>query len=868
MSLNSMPIKRKVVGVIMLTTVAVLALTVTAFMSYELMRFRGDMEQNLATLAGVVADNSTAALQFKDLEAARETLMSLQHEPQVISAALYDDTGKLFITYTNTTENVNIPAKPGPFGHYFDNGKLVVFEPVTQSGRVEGTLALRADMRNVYANFETYAAISGGIVICSIVLALLLSNNLQRRISDPVLALARAARAVAEEGDYSVRAAKLSNDELGLLTDAFNQMLNRIQHQTVALQEKEARLRLALEASRTGTWDWNTETGKVTWDRNNTRLFGLEAKEFEGTYAHFVRMLHPEDVPTLEQSLKDAVEQKQEFSLEFRAIWPDGSVHHLYTRGKAFYDPTGKPVRMTGVTLNMEEQRRAEEARAFLAAIVESTEDAIVGKDLSGRVQSWNRGAERMFGYTAEEMIGESIQKVIAPENPDEEQTVLDRARRGETWHYETTRLRKDGSSIHVSLSVSPIRGPGGKIVGVSSISRDISERIAAQEALERNARRLREQSQMLDLANVLVRDLEDRVIMWSTGLEKMYGWDRAEVLGRRSHKILQTRFDEPLEEIRATLMRTGGWTGELVHKRKDGEEVIVASEWVLHKDPQGRPSAILEVDTDITARKRAEQQMQLMNLELEQRVRDRTSALTSANQELEAFTYSVAHDLRAPLRHVDAFAKILEEDFAAELPEEVRRYLHNMRKASQNMSRLVDDLLNLARVGRQELRREQTPLNRIVSEVIKDLDGETRDRRVEWRIAELPVVESDPGLVKQVFVNLLSNAVKYTRPRETAVIEVGTEVRDGERAVYVRDNGVGFNMKFADKLFGVFQRLHRAEEFEGTGVGLAIVNRIVQKHGGHVWGEAELDKGASFYFTLNGAPKPRQKPRDASLSA
>jgi light-regulated signal transduction histidine kinase (bacteriophytochrome) len=241
------------------------------------------------------------------------------------------------------------------------------------------------------------------------------------------------------------------------------------------------------------------------------------------------------------------------------------------------------------------------------------------------------------------------------------------------------------------------------------------------------------------------------------------------------------------------------------------------------------------------------------MNTELERRVRERTAELTAANQELEAFTYSVAHDLRAPLRHIDAFTKIIFDDFAAEIPSEARRYLENIRKGSQNMSRLVDDLLNLARVGRQELKYEQTPLNPVVDEVIAELRRETANRHVEWRIGRLPVVESDPGLVKQVFANLLSNAVKYTRPRSDTVIEIGQRRIDGHSVIFVRDNGVGFNMKYADKLFGVFQRLHRADEFEGTGVGLATVERIVRKHGGRIWAESEVDRGATFYFTLNG---------------
>jgi len=245
---------------------------------------------------------------------------------------------------------------------------------------------------------------------------------------------------------------------------------------------------------------------------------------------------------------------------------------------------------------------------------------------------------------------------------------------------------------------------------------------------------------------------------------------------------------------------------------------------------------------------------------ELEKRVRERTADLEAANKELEAFTYSVSHDLRAPLRHIDGFSKLLVEEHRTELSEEGREYLGLIREGAREMGQLVDDLLNLARVGRRELNLQVTGLDSLAEEVVADLKRENPSRTIEWRLERLPFVECDPGLMKQVFANLLSNAVKYTRPRGQAVIELGAANQDGQPLIYVRDNGVGFSMKNAGKLFGVFQRLHRQEDFEGTGVGLATVQRIIQKHGGRVWAEAELDKGATFYFTFAKPKDPGAK--------
>lgn len=246
-------------------------------------------------------------------------------------------------------------------------------------------------------------------------------------------------------------------------------------------------------------------------------------------------------------------------------------------------------------------------------------------------------------------------------------------------------------------------------------------------------------------------------------------------------------------------------------------------------------------------------QEVNRLNQDLERRVCERTAELEAANKEMEAFTYSVSHDLRAPLRHVSGFTQLLTEGHAAELSPEARRYLGLIQDGAHQMGQLIDDLLNLSRVGRQQLRAQVTGLRSLVEEAIAQLQRENPGRSIDWRIQPLPFVECDPALIRQVFVNLLSNAAKFTRPRDRAVIEIGATAVDGETAVFVRDNGVGFSMKYADKLFGVFQQLHRKEDFEGTGVGLATVQRIIHKHGGRVWAHGELDKGATFYFTLNG---------------
>ena len=295
----------------------------------------------------------------------------------------------------------------------------------------------------------------------------------------------------------------------------------------------------------------------------------------------------------------------------------------------------------------------------------------------------------------------------------------------------------------------------------------------------------------------------------------------------------------------------------ELQIRHRDGHVTPVLYNASVYRDEAGDVIGVFAAARDISERKRAEEKIRKLNEELDERVRRHTAELEATNKDLEAFTYSVSHDLRGPLRHIDGFSKLLFEEYSADLPEEARRHLSRIRDGTRRMGMMVDDLLNLTRVGRKELSMQLTGLSSLLEEALGDLQPETAGREIEWRIGKLPFVECDPALLKQVFANLLSNALKFTRLQEHAVIEVGATTQDGRAVIFVRDNGVGFSMKYVDKLFGVFQRLHRPEDFEGTGIGLAIVQRIVHKHRGRVWAEGELNKGAAFFFTLEAAESP-----------
>jgi light-regulated signal transduction histidine kinase (bacteriophytochrome) len=275
----------------------------------------------------------------------------------------------------------------------------------------------------------------------------------------------------------------------------------------------------------------------------------------------------------------------------------------------------------------------------------------------------------------------------------------------------------------------------------------------------------------------------------------------------------------------------------------------------------QGEPCQYIAIRTEVTERMRAEQNIRELNTELERRVVERTAELEAANKELEAFSYSVSHDLRAPLRAVDGFSQAVLENYGAQLPEQGQQDLQAVRKGARQMGRLIDDLLTFSRLSRTPFKKQDVNTGKLVRHVLEELSPQQKGRQIEISIADLPACQADRAMLTQAWMNLLSNAIKYTRQRETAVIEIGCDAARDEIIYFVRDNGAGFDMRYIHKLFGIFQRLHRADEFEGTGVGLAIVQRIIHRHGGRIWADAAVDHGATFYFTLGkGTQSPQQK--------
>jgi PAS domain S-box-containing protein len=604
---RDLPIRRKVALAIIATSAIALLLTSAAFMVHEWSTFRRAALMNLITLSRIIAENSTAALRFSNEADARDTLATLRAEKDIIAAALYDAQGHRMAAYATATSQppLTLTAVPAA-GYAFTINRLEVYEPIVQEKRQYGYLFIESSLAAMHQRFLLYGVIVLAILGTSSLLAFALSSRLQQRITEPIQELAATAQAITAKGDYSRRATRYGNDELGALTDAFNRMLDEIKERERRLTASEERLLVALAAAEMGTWRYYPARRESLVGENFRRIYGLPAGDGVVSAEALAARIFPEDRARASAAMEQLLhEPGGQYACEYRVISSDG-VRWVRDRGRVVH--------------------------------------------------------------------------------------------------------AADGSIDYI--------------------------------------------------------------------------------------------------------------TGALV---------------------------------DITERKHAEEEVHRLNADLEQRVVERTAQLEQSNRELEAFTYSVSHDLRGPLRHMSGYAEIVHDDPASKLSDEARACLGRISGAATRLSRLVDSLLNLSRVGRQQLVLQQTRLDDLVTSALRELESETKNRRVEWHRQRLPVVDCDPSLMHIVFVNLISNAVKYTRPREVAIIHIGMQVENGETVIVVRDNGVGFDPRFQSKLFGVFERLHSASAFEGTGVGLATVDRIIRKHGGRIWAKSAVNEGAAFYFTLKG---------------
>ncbi|MBI1803440.1 MAG: PAS domain S-box protein [Ignavibacteriae bacterium] len=604
-SFQKTPLKGKLKLVMMFTSLISIILVCAGLFVYEYFAVRQALTNDLMTKAEIIGANCTAAIAFDNSSDANQTLLTLTSQPNIIAAAVFTKQGTLFASYVRTDLHPSLPQQVKADGYYFEQGRLELFQPIMANDARVGTIFLSSDLERLYARFRSFSQIVLLVLLGSLAVAYFSASALQNRISRPILELVETTKQISERRDYSLRAQKKTEDELGSLSDAFNTMLSQI-------QERDASLKQANE------------------------------------------------------SMAAEITERKRAEVELR------------------------------------------ESEARLQTIVENLTEGLAVSDLDGQLLHFNRAALDLHGFVS-----------------------LDECRR---------HLAEFADTFELSA-------PDGTVWPVDQ-------------------------------------------------------WPLARIL--RGEKLRD--LEVCIRRIQADWQRVFSYGGTLVH------------------DANGQPMMAVVTISDITERKLAEEEISKLNAELEQRVLDRTAQLEVANKELESFSYSVSHDLRAPLRSIDGFSQALLEDHANTLDEKGKDYLNRVRAASQRMAQLIDDLLNLSRVARAEMQSERVNLSEIARSMAAEYRKAHPGRQVDFQIEEGIVAHGDARLLRVVIDNLLGNAWKYTGKHPRARIEFGMMNSNGEHIYFVRDDGAGFDMAYADKLFGAFQRLHAMTEFPGTGIGLTTV--------------------------------------------
>jgi PAS domain S-box-containing protein len=605
----------------------------------------------------------------------------------------------------------------------------------------------------------------------------------------------------------------------------------------------------------------NTEDEITYWNRGAEELYKWGAEEVLGKVTDdLFQTVYPKPLAEIQTEILETGYWEAELLHRRR----DGSLATVSSRWVLRRDAEGNP---SGILESNRDIGRSRHEEQKFRNLLESAPDAMVIVNQDGLIVLTNAQTEKMFGYPRQELLGQPVE-ILVPErfrgkHPGLRSGFCDAPRpRSMGAGQGLYGRRRDGTEFPVEINLSPLETPNGRLL--CSAIRDVTQREEVAERNRENEIRLRLLIDAVKDYAIISLDADGLVTTWNTGAQRLEGYSSQEIIGQhisRFHPAAEVASGKPDEELQQAASR-GHIEDQNWRVRKDGSRFWAEVAITAVHDSAGKLIGFLKIAKDITAKRDAEDQIRKLNAELTERVEE----LGTANRELESFSYSVSHDLRAPLRHVDGFARILKEEYSPNMPEDAIRYLDRVLEAATHMGQLIDDLLNLARIGRREMKRDAVQIASVVKQAIAELPLQEQERNIEWRIEPLPEMNCDAGLLKLVFINLLSNAVKFTRKRPLAVIEVGSHITDGLATIFVRDNGVGFDPRYADKLFGVFQRLHRQEDFEGTGVGLATVQRIIRRHGGEITVESQLNAGTTFSFTLGPLSRASGDPQSTEI--
>ncbi len=647
------------------------------------------------------------------------------------------------------------------------------------------------------------------------------------------------------------------------------------------------RMTEAQRLSHIGSWELDLRNNNLEWSEEIYRIFEIDADKFTACYEIFLETIHPDDRDRVNQAYLDSVDKHQIYEIEHRLLMNDGRIKHVIEHGETEYDEEGKPLRSIGTVQDITERKRTEDAIKNIAAgvatqssesffellLIQLSRTSDARYAFIGLLDDENRNINS-YVFCADGKITDNFschlnntpcQKVIEQGTyccPTGIQSrfpgIEPLAEMGVDSYVGITLNNSNGRTIGIMVIMDskPIDNTQQAI----EILQIFSTRAAGELERIESERQLFETKQRLSLhientpLGVLELNTDFVFTTWNPAASRIFGFSEAEAIGKKpTDLIIHESFLPFVDEIWQDLLKQrGGFRSTNKNITKSGE--IIICDWYNTPlvDDDGQIIGIASLVDDVTERINAQKELEQHRDRLEQLVEARTSQINEVNKELESFSYAVSHDLRAPLRAIDGFSAALIEDYDQVLDDNAQDYLARIRRNASYMSTLIDALLMLSRLGREKLTFKPTALHDIVSEIVSKYQQNHPEKNIEFRINDVPLTSCDRHMMSVALTNLLSNACKYSEKQKQPTVEFGAKNEDGTIVYYVRDNGAGFDMQFADKLFVAFQRLHSAREYEGTGIGLATVKRIISRHGGRIWAEAEKGKGATFFFTLD----------------